>query len=103
MRVAPLGAWFRDDLAVVGEQARLSALTTHAHPEAVAGTVAVAVAAAVWAAGRGQDAPERAEVLREIAGRLPESDVRSGLQVAANLPPGTSVRHAASILGSGTR
>lgn len=46
MRVAPLGAWFGTDLPGAVEQARLSALTTHAHPEAVAGAVAVAVAAA---------------------------------------------------------
>ncbi|MDH6114003.1 ADP-ribosylglycohydrolase [Kitasatospora sp. MAP12-15] len=49
MRVAPLGAWFADDLAAVAEQARLSALTTHAHPEAAAGAVAVALAAALAA------------------------------------------------------
>jgi ADP-ribosylglycohydrolase len=103
MRVAPLGAWFRDDLAAVREQARLSALTTHAHPEAAAGAVAVAVAAALSAAGRGQNAPARPEFLREVAGHVPESDVRSGLVVAAGFPSGTSVRHAASVLGSGAR
>ncbi|WP_037608209.1 ADP-ribosylglycohydrolase family protein [Streptacidiphilus rugosus] len=103
MRVAPLGAWFRDDLDTVAEQARLSALTTHAHPEAVAGAVAVAVAAALAAVGREQDAPSRPEFLREVAGRLQESDVRSGLLMAANFPAGTSVRHAASVLGSGAR
>ncbi|MFF3336627.1 ADP-ribosylglycohydrolase family protein [Streptomyces sp. NPDC002888] len=102
MRVAPLGAWFRDDPAVAGEQARLSALTTHAHPEAVAGAVAVAVAAALAAAGAGRDASPRADLLREVASHVPESDVRSGLLVAAGFPDRTSVRHAASVLGSGT-
>ncbi|WP_043664643.1 ADP-ribosylglycohydrolase family protein [Streptomyces xylophagus] len=102
MRVTPLGAWFRDDLKVAAEQARLSALTTHAHPEAVAGAVAVAVAAALAAAGAGQQAAPRAEFLREVASHLPESDVRSGLLVAANFSERTSVRHAASVLGSGT-
>ena len=102
MRVAPLGAWFREDLRTVGEQARLSALATHSHPEAVAGAVAVAIAAALAAAGAAGDAAPRAEVLREVAGQLPESDVRSGLLVAAGLPERSSVRHAASVLGSGT-
>ncbi|WP_329556994.1 ADP-ribosylglycohydrolase family protein [Streptomyces sp. NBC_00696] len=102
MRVAPLGAWFRDDLKVAAEQARLSALTTHAHPEAVAGAVAVAVAGALAAAGTDQQAAPRAEFLREVASQVPESDVRSGLLVAANLPGRTSVRHAAAVLGSGT-
>jgi len=102
MRVAPLGAWFRDDLVAATEQARLSALTTHAHPEAVAGAVAVAVAAALAAAGAGQQAAPRAEFLREVASHVPVSDVRSGLLVAANFSERTSVRHAASVLGSGT-
>ncbi|GAA3822923.1 ADP-ribosylglycohydrolase family protein [Streptomyces phyllanthi] len=102
MRVAPLGAWFRDDLAAAAEQARLSALTTHAHPEAVAGAVAVAVAAALAAVGEQEDASLRAEFLREVASHVPDSDVRSGLLVAAGFPERTSVRHAASVLGSGT-
>ncbi|MEI5522837.1 ADP-ribosylglycohydrolase family protein [Streptomyces brasiliscabiei] len=102
MRVAPLGAWFRDDLPLAAEQARLSALTTHAHPEAVAGAVAVAVAAALAAAHEGPDTPPRSEFLREIAGHVPDSDVRSRLLVAANFSDRTSVRHAASVLGSGT-
>ena len=102
MRVAPLGAWFRDDLVAAAEQARLSALTTHAHPEAVAGAIAVAVAAALAAACAGQQAAPRAEFLREVASHVPESDVRSGLLVAANFSERTSVRHAASVLGSGT-
>ncbi|MFJ8137446.1 ADP-ribosylglycohydrolase family protein [Streptomyces sp. NPDC096013] len=102
MRVAPLGAWFRDDLKAAAEQARLSALTTHAHPEAVAGAVAVAVAGALAAAGAGQQAAPRTEFLREVASQVPESDVRSGLLVDANFSERTSVRHAASVLGSGT-
>ncbi|MGQ4431222.1 ADP-ribosylglycohydrolase family protein [Streptomyces sp. SAS_260] len=102
MRVAPLGAWFRDDLKAAAEQARLSALTTHAHPEAVAGAVAVAVAGALAAAGAGQQVAPRAEFLREVASQVPASDVRSGLLVAANFSGRTSVRHAASVLGSGT-
>lgn len=101
MRVAPLGAWFRDDLVAAAEQARLSALATHAHPEAVAGAIAVAVAAALAAAGAGQQASPRPEFLREVASHVPESDVRSGLLVAANFSGRTSVRHAASVLGSG--
>ncbi|MGQ4479821.1 ADP-ribosylglycohydrolase family protein [Streptomyces sp. SAS_276] len=102
MRVATLGAWFRDDLKAAAEQARLSALATHAHPEAVAGAVAVAVAGALAAAGAGQQVAPRAEFLREVASQVPESDVRSGLLVAANFSGRTSVRHAASVLGSGT-
>ena len=42
MRVAPLGAYFADNLAQAAEQARRSAVVTHAHLEAVAGAIAVA-------------------------------------------------------------
>lgn len=101
MRVAPLGAWFADDLAAAAEQARRSAQTTHHHPEAVAGAVAVALAAALAARSRGTAAPQRREVLEEVAELLPPSDVRSGLRIAARLPERTSVRHAAAVLGSG--
>jgi ADP-ribosylglycohydrolase len=46
MRVAPLGAYFADDLPTLVDQARRSAEVTHAHPEGVAGAIAVALAAA---------------------------------------------------------
>ncbi|MGE7433444.1 MULTISPECIES: ADP-ribosylglycohydrolase family protein [Kitasatospora] len=101
MRVAPLGAWFADDLDRVAEQAELSALTTHFNPEAVSGAVAVALAAAFAARSRGEVAPDRVELLGRVAELLPDSDVRSGLRIAARFPAGTSIRHAASVLGSG--
>src|SRR5258707_3583505 len=46
MRVAPLGAYFADDLDAVVEQASRSAEVTHAHAEASAGAIAVSLAAA---------------------------------------------------------
>ncbi|MBD0689698.1 ADP-ribosylglycohydrolase family protein [Streptomyces sp. CBMA123] len=101
MRVAPLGVWFADDLAEVARQAELQALTTHFHPEAVTGAVAVALAAALAVRSRGGRPPRRAELLTEVAGRLPDGDVRSGLRIAARLPEHTSIRHAAGVLGSG--
>ncbi|MFJ1702871.1 ADP-ribosylglycohydrolase family protein [Kitasatospora sp. NPDC088346] len=102
MRIAPLGAWFADDLDTVAEQAELAALTTHFNPEAAAGAVAVALAAALAAASRGGPAPERVELLTRVGDRLPDGEVRSGLRTAARLPAGTSVRHAAVVLGSGS-
>ncbi|WBP85974.1 ADP-ribosylglycohydrolase family protein [Kitasatospora cathayae] len=101
MRVAPLGAWFAEDLDEVARQAELQALTTHFHPEAVAGAVAVALATALAVRSRGLRPPGRAELLTEVADRLPDSDVRSGLRIAARFPEHTSVRHAAGVLGSG--
>ncbi|MFH9348866.1 ADP-ribosylglycohydrolase family protein [Kitasatospora sp. NPDC017646] len=101
MRVAPLGAWFAEDLDEVARQAELQTLTTHFHPEAVAGAVAVALAAALAVRSRAGRPPGRAELLTEVADRLPDSDVRSGLRIAARLPAHTSIRHAATVLGSG--
>ncbi|OPC81341.1 hydrolase [Embleya scabrispora] len=100
MRVAPLGAWFADDgLVVVAAEAERSAETTHAHPEAVAG----AVAAALATGGRGEAAPDPVEFLAEVAGHTPESDVAAGLRAASRLPAHSSVRHAVSVLGNGSR
>ncbi|MEU9110965.1 ADP-ribosylglycohydrolase family protein [Streptomyces sp. NPDC048483] len=96
MRVAPLGAWFHDDLDRAAEQAARSAAVTHAHPQGVAGAVAVAVAAALSARG---EAPAPAAV----AARTPDGAVRQGLLRAAELPPDTDPAAAAETLGSGRR
>ncbi|MFE5548543.1 ADP-ribosylglycohydrolase family protein [Streptomyces sp. NPDC056534] len=103
MRVAPLGAWHAADLDVVAEQAARQSTVSHHHPEAVAGAVAVALAAALAARSRGGPAPARPEFLGDVAARLPDGDVRSGLRIAARMPERTSVRHAAEVLGSGYR
>ncbi|MEU1178913.1 ADP-ribosylglycohydrolase family protein [Streptomyces sp. NPDC005820] len=103
MRVAPLGAWFHDRPALAARLAFLSALTTHANREATAGAVAVAVAASLAAASAEEEAPQRAEFLREVARYVPDSEVRSRLSVAADFPERTSIRHAVSVLGSGTQ
>src|SRR5258707_11088677 len=60
MRVAPLGAYFADDLERCVEEARASSVVTHTHPEGVAGTIAVAVAAAMAWRLKGVPKPERA-------------------------------------------
>ncbi|MFB6631937.1 ADP-ribosylglycohydrolase family protein [Streptomyces sp. NPDC056362] len=103
MRVAPLGAWHAADLDAVAELAARQSTVSHHHPEAVAAAVAVALAAALAASSRGGPAPARPDLLSAVAARLPDSDVRSGLRIAARMPAHTSVRHAAEVLGSGYR
>ncbi|MCF4140323.1 ADP-ribosylglycohydrolase family protein [Streptomyces sp. Tue 6430] len=95
MRVAPLGAWFHADLAQVVEQAGRSAEVTHAHPEGIAGAVAVAVAAALSARGR--------LGIAEVAALTPDSATRDGLTRAAGLPFTTEPWKASDLLGSGRR
>ncbi len=47
MRVAPIGAYFADDLDKVLYYAQASAEVTHAHIEGIVGAMAVAVASAL--------------------------------------------------------
>ncbi|RLA88954.1 MAG: hypothetical protein DRG58_06490 [Deltaproteobacteria bacterium] len=47
MRIAPLGAFYFDDLKRLKEMARLSCLITHKHPEARAGAIAQATGVAL--------------------------------------------------------
>lgn len=98
MRVAPLGAWFSADLNRVAEQARLSAVVTHAHPEAAAGAIAVAVAAAL--AVRGTPA---GEFVSEVAARTPDGDVASRLRRIAGRPFSLDPRYIAGEVGCGVQ
>ncbi len=104
MRVAPLGAYFADDLPAATENAALSAEVTHAHPEATAGAIAVAVAAALAYQLRQSDTtpPTRADFIDAVLPHLPDSLVRAKCIQARDLTPGCSVRLAVSALGNGT-
>jgi ADP-ribosylglycohydrolase len=103
MRVAPVGAYFADDLARVVAEARASAEVTHAHSEGVAGAIAVAVAAAVaWRERARVGADDlRAEFFQTVLAHTPAGLTRRGIERAAVLSPGLSVATAASLLGTG--
>jgi ADP-ribosylglycohydrolase len=98
MRVAPLGAYFAEDLDLVAEQAKVSAEVTHAHTEGVAGAVAVALAAALMAS---DPALHGAELLHAVAERTPPGLVRDGIGIAISLLPLADPRSAAASLGNG--
>lgn len=104
MRVAPLGAWFsgEGELDACVESARASAEVTHAHPEGIAGAIAVAVATAV--VFRNCDAPLADEIAdrmwREVIQRTPDSQTRHGI-IAASTTQFTSSKEAAGVLGNG--
>ncbi|MDA0565590.1 ADP-ribosylglycohydrolase family protein [Streptomonospora sp. S1-112] len=99
MRVAPLGAYFAGDPRRAAEEAARSAEVTHAHPEGVAGAVAVAVAASVWA---GDPALSGEALLAAVAERVAPGGVRSGLERARALL-GAGASEAARELGNGSR
>lgn len=100
MRVAPLGAYFADDLDACIENARRSALVTHAHEEGVAGAIAVAVAAA-FSTKLGADVPLGAEFIELVLPHVPKSEVRWRLVEARDLHEASTGEEAALDLGSG--
>lgn len=100
MRVAPLGAYFADDLDRVVAEARAASDPTHAHPDGQAGAIAVAVAAAV--AWRARTCPDGQAMLAEVIARTPDGDTRGGLQRALRLrDQNASLTTAAAVLGTG--
>jgi ADP-ribosylglycohydrolase len=102
MRVAPLGAYFADDLKVVPEMAAKSARVTHAHPEGIAGAIAVAIAAAVASAHHGQSTGNVANQIWEaVLDFTPESKVRTRLGISRNLRTATSIEVACEV-GNGS-
>lgn len=94
MRVAPLGAFFADDLARVVAEARASAEVTHFHPDGQAGAIAVAVAAALLVRGAAGG------LLDGVLAATPEGETRAGLVRARELL-GAPVREAVAALGDG--
>jgi ADP-ribosylglycohydrolase len=103
MRVSPLGAYFADDLDLLTAEASLSAAVTHAHPEGRAGTIAIAVAAAMAWQLRGQSKEDAAaELMRTVYERTPDGETRTGLARALKLPFTTTSQMAARTLGNGS-
>ncbi|MDB4954485.1 MAG: N-formylglutamate deformylase [Myxococcales bacterium] len=98
MRAAPVGAYFADDLDAVVEHARRSAAPTHAHPEGIAGAIAIAVAAAAVFAG---ERDPRA-LLETILARTPAGATRDGIRRAIPLLRAEPITVAAE-LGNGSR
>ncbi len=100
MRVAPVGAYFADDLDAAAEQAALSAVVTHTHPEGIAGGVAVSVAAALAWRSRvgGMDPPD---FIHAVAERTPESETRDLIEKTLNVPTGEDSARVADVFGAG--
>lgn len=98
MRVAPIGAFFAEDIEKVLDQAKLSAAVTHAHPEGQAGALAVAAAAA-WATTT--ETLDGREMLEWAWTYTPEGETREGLDKARALPLDQTPEEAATRLGSG--
>ncbi|HEX9048257.1 MAG TPA: ADP-ribosylglycohydrolase family protein [Verrucomicrobiae bacterium] len=103
MRVAPLGAYFAQDLERCAEQARTSSVVTHTHPEGVAGAIAVAIGAAMaWRLGNDTDADCSRHFFDAILQHTPDSKVRRGIQLASTTPSEVPAGEVARVLGNGS-
>lgn len=103
MRIAPLGAYFADDPEKIIEQADLSSTPTHTHPEAVAGAIAVALAAGLaWRIKESGRSPDGREFLEYVHQHMPESHIRRGIQKAIDLSSDAPIETAIAKLGNGS-
>ena len=98
MRAAPIGAYFTGDLDATVVHARRSAAPTHAHPDGIAGAIAVAVAASLVFAG------ERSPtvIFEAVIARTPPGGTHDGVFRARKLL-GAEPITAAAELGNGSR
>jgi ADP-ribosylglycohydrolase len=103
MRVAPLGAYFADDLAKCAEEARASTVVTHSHREGVAGAIAVAVAAASAWQFRDRDSTRVKDLFSAVLNHTPDGQVRRGILVASTMERETPLVAAAKALGNGSQ
>lgn len=102
MRSAPVGAYFADDLDAVVKESTLTSIITHAHPEGIAGSVAVSLAAAQAWNTRDLDLQSaRASIWHIVLQRTPAGETLEGIRKANAVPWEMSPENAARILGSG--
>ncbi|CAM2010258.1 ADP-ribosylglycohydrolase family protein [Acanthopleuribacter pedis] len=103
MRAAPIGIFLAHDLDGAAAAARRASMVTHFHPEGQVGAVAVALAAAFAFRARGQGKPNPGAFLEAVTTRLPQSEVRRGLEKARGLSADSSVETLVTALGNGSR
>lgn len=102
MRVAPIGAYFADDLDKVLYYAKASAEVTHAHIEGIVGAMAVAIAAALLLNKKlGCYSGEGTAFLHDVADKLPESDTKDKILSAVSIEKESSIDFVVSVLGNG--
>lgn len=101
MRVAPLGAYFADDMDTLIENARRSAEVTHSHSEGIAGAIAVAVAASVAWQYQGKPKPTIADFIDQILPHIPDSEVKDNCARAKTVEADTSMDDVVMALGNG--
>jgi ADP-ribosylglycohydrolase len=99
MRAAPVGTCFAGDLGQAAGHGALQSAVTHAHPEGIAGGVAVAVAASLHASPR---PPTGTAFLRTVLAHVPPGETADRIHLAGDIPA-TARARAARELGTGRR
>jgi ADP-ribosylglycohydrolase len=101
MRIAPLGAYFADDIPKLIIETTKATETTHAHPEGIAGAIAVSVATAI--AWQNRDKPlSRGDFIEQILPHIPQSEVKTGCKKAQTLPNNLGLDAVIAQLGNGS-
>jgi len=105
MRIAPLGAYFADDLIRAAEEAAKASEVTHRHPDGIAGGVALAVAAAFTWANRHRAAEPsfRDDFFDAVLTHTPKTDTRDQIERARSIEPTMTSVSAAHLLGNGSQ
>lgn len=104
MRVAPIGAYFFDDIQQVKSQAVLSAEITHTHEEAKCGAIAVALATALATQAKvNQYKIEPLDFIKQVYQELPDTDTAAKIKKSMTLLPSTHIDTLRAVLGNGTK
>lgn len=102
MRAGVIGGYFAEDFIALREAAVQSAIVTHAHSEAQAGSMAVAFAAGL-AASQPLSTLRFDSFLTSILTALPSSDTKAKINKALYLSKTCSLATAVSVLGNGLK
>lgn len=104
MRVAPIGAFYYDNLSKIKEQARLSAEVTHFNEEGIAGAVAIALAAGIILESKiKSNILSATEIIEKIFYETPESDTKYAIRKALQVSKSSNIDFVISVLGNGSR
>ena len=102
MRVAPIGAYFSEDLNRVCAAASASAQVTHFHPEATSGAIAAAIATAEAVNHRNLP-PEKAasKIWQSVLNLTPDGGTAKALRLAYSFDFATKPAEVAKAVGCG--
>ncbi|KPE50519.1 ADP-ribosylglycohydrolase family protein [Chryseobacterium indologenes] len=104
MRASVIGAYFYDDIEQLKKNAELSCEVTHANKEAIEGTKAVALAAALAVQEKlGLRKFVQQEFIRNIQNELDDSDMKSKLNKVLYLDGNPGIEMVINTLGNGVK